>query len=363
MEKFGSGQGFLKAGLLGFNKSGKTHTAILLALATRKLLKSKKPVALFDTEAGGEYVAKMVKAATGMDLVGMKSRSLSDLMKMAVECEKEASVLVVDSITHVWREVCDAYLKQVNEARDAMHRPRRQRLEFQDWAVIKSQWAKWTDFYLNSKLNIIICGRAGYEWDFQESENADGSTRKELVKTGVKMKVESEFGFEPSLLIEMERLQVEDQKRSGHFKIVHRATVIGDRFDAMDGHTADNPTGDWFLPHLSLLVPGATNTVDTTVKTDCGVDENGDAKFYRERRDRAKLIEEIEGEVIKRWPGQSKEEKRDRVVCFEKAFDTKSWTAISSLSYEKLAIGLDYIVTNYPVATDLVAAESAGVSQ
>lgn len=344
MEAFGTGQGFLKAGLLGFAKSGKTHTAMLLAVELRKRLALTTPVALFDTEASGEYIAGRVKAATGQDLVGMKSRAFVDLMKMARECEAGAAgILIVDSITHVWREVCDSYLEQVNKARDSQNKSRRTRLEFQDWAIIKAKWANWADYFLNSRLHIIICGRAGFEWDFEESENADGSTRKDLVKTGVKMKVESEFGFEPSLLVEMERVQVPDEKRNGRFKLVHRATVIGDRFDSMDGLSTDNPSGEWFAPHLALLTPGASNIVNTTSRTDLGVNEEGDAEFVRERRRRAILCEEIEGELVKAYPGQSKEEKKAKVMLVEAGFKTKSWLAVQAMPAEKLAAGLAII--------------------
>ena len=55
--------------------------------------------------------------------------------------------------------------------------------------------------YLNSPLHIVLCGRAGFDWDFNETEGDDGSIKKELVKTGVKMRVESQFGFEPAQLL------------------------------------------------------------------------------------------------------------------------------------------------------------------
>jgi hypothetical protein len=105
------------------------------------------------------------------------------------------------SVTHTWRELCEAYLKQVNERR-ARHarekhwtfKPQRS-LEFQDWGTVKGLWNdNWTQFYLNAPLHLIICGRAGYEYDFEETDNG----KKELVKTGVKMRTEAEFGFEPS---------------------------------------------------------------------------------------------------------------------------------------------------------------------
>ena len=70
---------------------------------------------------------------------------------------------------------------------------------------------------------MIVCGRAGFEYDFQEKE--DGSGRKELVKTGVKMKAESEFGYEPSLLVHMERAS--DLKDLS--KVHREASILKDR--------------------------------------------------------------------------------------------------------------------------------------
>lgn len=336
MMTFGKGQGYLKAGFLGFNKSGKTHTAMLLACELRKLLGLKTPIAIFDTEATAEYVAKRIKAETGLDPVGEKSRSLSDLMKLSRECEAGASdILIVDSVTHIWREVCAAYLDQVNRARDASNKPRRSRLEFQDWSNIKEKWGTWTELYLNSKLHIIICGRAGYEWDFQETEDSVGNVHKELVKTGIKMKVETEFGFEPSLLVQMERVQVmEEGKLSRPF--VHRATVLGDRFDVMDGATADNPSGEFFLPHLRELVPGAHNAVDVALKTDMGVDEAGQASYDRERRDKEVILEEIKAAMVQAYPGQSAAEKKIKVDLLDACFGCKSWAAVERKPTDRL---------------------------
>jgi hypothetical protein len=178
--RLGTGQGYLKAGFLGFQKSGKTFTAMLLAIGTRKFFGLTGPIAMFDTEGGSEYIARVVQRETGTDLVGVRSRAFDTLCTMAEECVSAGvSVLIVDSVTHVWRELCDAYLKQLNERLVAKKLPRRQRLEFQDWAHVKGVWSRWADFYLNAPLHIIICGRAGYEYDMELNEETG---RKELVK-------------------------------------------------------------------------------------------------------------------------------------------------------------------------------------
>lgn len=352
---FGTGQGFAKVGVFGFAKSGKSFTSALLAIEIHKQFGIKTPIAAFDSEGGIEYITPMVKKATGLAPIGMKSRSLKDLLNTVKDCESgAASILIVDSISHVWKEVCSSYLDQVNKARDSMNRPRRQRLEFSDWSTIKDYWHVWTDAYLNSKLHIITCGRATWDWDFEEVEDTNGSVRKELRKTGTRMAVEREFGFESSLLIEMDRVQIPIDGRPGHFSIVHRATIIGDRFNEMDGSTIDNPTGEWFRPHLTRLVPGAENIIDTTSQTDMNIDEAGDAEYNRDRRQRTILAEEIQGEMLRAWPGQTKEEKLAKVKALEACFQTKSWTKVEQMGQGELRNGLQilraWIEQNGPVA-------------
>jgi AAA domain len=363
MRPMGTGQGYLKAGFLGFQGSGKTYTATLLAVLTRQHFKLKGPIAFFDTEAGSEYVAPTVKKLTGQDLIGVRSRSFGDLVATAREAEREgASVLIADSMTHVWRELCDAYLNEVNEARQRNKQSKRQRLEFQDWGIIKGTWAEWTDFYLNSKLHIIICGRAGYDYDFEENEETH---RKELIKTGVKMKTEGEFGFEPSLLVEMIMQQNLPQGRrrsaakpKAGVSVSRLAIVIKDRFSVIDGaETVFTTQGGakkldselaavlrFFKPHLDLLVPGAHAPVDTEIKTQTGVDETGDAQFYRDRRERVILCEEVQGEILKLYPGQTGAEKKAKADLLDEVFRTRSWTKVETLiSLPDLRAGLESI--------------------
>lgn len=334
MKTLGTGQGYLKAGFLGFPKAGKTYTACELAVGTRAFFKHEGAIAMFDTEGGSEYIAPRIKKETGKDLLGIRSRSLGDLLTVAKECiEGNVSVLIVDSMTHIWREVCDAYLAEVNAYRKTKKLYPRTKLEFQDWNPIKAKFGEWTDFYLNSPLHIIICGRAGYEYDHIVNEETG---KKELQKTGVKMKTESEFGFEPSLLIEMER----EQTRESSKPIVHRATVIGDRFGIIDGKTCDDPTFKFFLPHINMLKAGAHAPIDTSIKTVMGVDEVGDDEYRRFKKEQTILLEEIQNEMLKRWPSTSAVEKQAKVRCIELLFQTSSWTKVESLRPPVLRRGL-----------------------
>lgn len=341
LQELGNDAGYLKAGFMGFQGSGKTFTATLLAIGVKKYFDLAGPVALFDTEAGSPYISKMVEEATGQKMVGRRSRAFDDLLKVGRACEENGvSVLIVDSITHVWRELGKAYLKQVNDRqRQKIERAGgifspRQRLEFQDWSNIKDKWAEWTDFFLNSPLHIIICGRAGYEYDFEDREDGTG---KDLVKTGIKMKVEGEFGYEPSLLVNMERHQTVDGVSTS---ITRRAMIIKDRFNLIDGKSFDNPTFDSFLPHVQSLTPGGHVVIDTAVKSDAGVGEDGESAWKREQKERVVLCEEIQGELLRAWPGQKAEEKKAKTEAIETAFGTRSWTKVEGMDSATLRSGL-----------------------
>jgi len=268
--------GHLKAGLLGFEKSGKTMTAVLLALVTRMMLGLKGPLGFFDTETGSVYVRPMVEKFTGQKLLTKRARSLDAVMSFGQHCIDEGvSVGVVDSVTHIWRAVCESYLEAVNRRR-AEHKLSPRFLEIQDWAPIKKRWALWANFYLNSPLSLIACGRAGFEYEWTDSEeqrDGNGKPKKELNKTGIKMKAEGEFGYEASLLIQMVREQEFDGSATA---IARRAIVIGDRFGVLDGKTHAFPSvgqdfdkalaevSTFFKPHLALLISGGHASVDTS---------------------------------------------------------------------------------------------------
>jgi hypothetical protein len=69
--------------------------------------------------------------------------------------------------------------------------------------------------------------------------------------SGVKLKAEGELGFEPSLLVHMER-----EQDLGEHEISHVAHVLKDRrpdAKSLDGKSIINPTFAHFLPHIEYL--------------------------------------------------------------------------------------------------------------
>lgn len=313
--------GYLKAGFLGFAGSGKTHTAFELAIGARRFFGLDGPIAMFDTEDGSSYWAKRVRERTGKALMVEKGRTLDGLMETAEEAQAAGcSVLIVDSITHVWREVCDAYLAAIQKAAREKKWRVPDRLEFQDWNRIKGNWARWPNWYLTSPMHVIVCGRAGHEYEHEEDDRG----KKQLVKAGIKMKVEGEFGFEPSILVEMYR----EQDPETHVVTAH-AHILKDRFDLIDGKVFDRPTFETFLPHVQMLAPSAHSPVDTSTGTKFELDDRGRTAWEAEKAKRADLAEEIQHLFTLLWPGQSADDKRARAAAAEMHWPgTKSMKAL-----------------------------------
>lgn len=341
-------QAYLKAGFFGNAGSGKTTTASYLAIAISKQLGDGKPVAFFETEAGSDFMIERFKQE-GITLLRKKSHALADLIAVAQEAEKACSVLIVDSISHVWAELCEAKLKAINAWRQKKGWNKIDKLEFQHWADVKREWAKWTTLFLNSSMHIIVCGRAGNTWEFQENEETG---KKDLVKGGTKMKAEGEFGYEPSLLVEMVRVQKGSEPGQGW---KHRAFILKDRTDSINGMAFDferakkgYQKGDFkitfkaFQPVIKALnIGGAQRTIDENASSEkLFVQEEGgsDYEFVKKQKDIA--LEEIEGLMVAFAPGQSKEEKMLKGQLIETLFNTRSWTEVTTRPLGELQLAV-----------------------
>jgi hypothetical protein len=310
----------LKAAFYGEGGSGKTHSATLLALGVREQFKLEGPIAFFDTERGSDYLRARVERATGRKLLVKKSRALPDLLGVVDEClERSVSVLIVDSVTHIWREVCDSYLAELKAVAEKRKWRVPDSLEFQDWNRIKGMWARWADLFLNSPLHIIVCGRSG---DVYEQETNERTGKKSMVKAGTKMKAEKEFQYEPGLLAEFEHAYDGDDK-------VVRCRVMKDRFDLINGKECTFPTYDFFKPHIDQLNPSSHAPVDTAGKTTYGLDEHRTDDWKREVELREIAAEKIQAAMTLVWPGQTAAEKRAKAEALQRFWHSTSWIEVS----------------------------------
>lgn len=325
-KKAESTSAYLKAGFMGFAGSGKTFTATTIAIGLAQLINEKKlaqagkPIFFLDTETGSDYVTPKIREA-GLEIYAAKTRSFLDCIEAINECQDAGSVLIIDSITHVWREFCDAYKKKKN----------RSRMEMLDWMAVKEEWARFTDAYVNSSAHIIMCGRAGFEYEHEVDEV---SGKKQLIKSGIKMKAEGETGYEPSLLVLMER---ETDVRTN--TVVRTAYVLKERFDCIDGKSMANPTFADFLPHIQRLNLGGVQLgVDTTRdSTALFASGDGDTQWKYEMRQKDIALDEIKEEITKHLGfGTDHETKKNKAELLEKVSGTRSWARVEAMKWPEI---------------------------
>jgi hypothetical protein len=237
--------------------------------------------------------------------------------------------MIIDSITHIWNELIESYLKK-NE---------KKRLSLRDWQPLKATWKDFTDRYVNTKIHMIWCARSADVWEEAEDPE-DGS--KELRKTGTKPRTEAQLGYEPSLLMEMESVQLSARIGGAY---IHRAYVKKDRFDVIDGQVFDNPTFDSFYPHIVLLNLGGEHKAIETDRNSQDMFERGDTGEQR-RLNREILLEKISNEIKLLYPGMSENDKMARIKFLQEVFESNSWTEISTRHpMDRLEAGLKILRT------------------
>lgn len=322
---------YLKLGMLGFEGSGKTFTAIDFAIGMCKLTKRTK-IAFFDTEKGSDFHIDKCKKV-GIELLVLKSRSFKDLCDAIREAEANPDVgfMITDSITHVWRDLVQTWLNKKG----------RNFLTMKDWGVLKTEWGQYTDLYVNSKLSIAMLGRAGHE--YETSEDEDGNDQ--ISKSGTKMKVETETGFEPDLLLEMfksHKVTVKKNKAGKSKKMVergfvNRCVVLKDRTDTMNGAELEYPKFKDFQSVIkSLNIGGEHQGVDLT-RTSEGVFTNDDQSWYAAKRRKDMAIESIkEALILAGLNGTAKETVKTRTETLIKYFGTSTEPGIGAKTADDL---------------------------
>ncbi len=324
---------FLKMGMMGFAGSGKTYTATSIAIGLHKLAAIRKPVFFLDSELGSDWVKPRFDAA-GIELFTAKTRAFKDLLEAVPEAEANAALLLVDSLTSFWVELTTSYMKKKN----------RTRLQFEDWSYLKNEWRAFTDMFVNSSLHIIVCGRAGYEYDYSTDQETG---KKNLEKTGIKMKAEGEMGYEPSLLVLMER-----EMDMATTTIRHIAKVIKDRSTLLDAKEFSDPTFEAFLPHIKCLNLGGKQLGVDTTRTSVNMipadvrDNNATQRKI--------VLDEIESLLVRFYPSTSGADRKSKLDLLHTTF-AASWTEMETVmplkrlraGYDSLYLGLEGTPSRY----------------
>lgn len=323
-------QAFLKAGIYGDAKSGKSYTASLIAIGLHKLINSQKPIAYFDTETGSEYLLPTLYQPAGIKLISYKSRSFSDLLTVYKEAVGGmAEILIIDSISHVWAEIQRAYKQKYNTTY----------IEMQDWQPIKENWGAFTDEYLNAKLHVIVCGRSKEMYEQQINDKG----KAQQVVVGTRMATEKNLAYEPSLLVEMEKVL---DKHTGF--ITPRAWILGDRFSQIDGKVFDKPTFNTFMPHIGMLnIGGEHQGVDVSSSSKNLFNDDNDNNRYEYNKKKAIALEKIEAEMDLRFPSRTDAGKQKRLNVCKEIFGTFSKVEIEAMRLETLLEKLT-LLSNLP---------------
>jgi hypothetical protein len=333
-------QSYLKMGVYSEAGAGKTYTMSLIAIGLHKYIKSQKPITFFDTEAGSDYVFPILFKPSGIRLKVVKSRSFSDLMAAYEEAQSISDIFIGESLYHVWNELQESYKKKNNI----------QRIEFQDWNILKPEWNKFTTMFLNASIHSIVGSRSKDDYEYVQNERG----KKELNKTGTRMATEKNLSYEPSLLVEMEK--VIDPKTNFW---IPRAWVLKDRFDQIDGKAFDKPTFETFLPHIQMLnLGGKQGGVDTSRTSEALFSADDGEAIAKIRHDQAKWVDEIEQTLIAAYPGRSADETKKKLDLLHMAFGAYGWETIKSMKPDVLLTGLGKI--KEAITADLAAIAANG---
>jgi len=325
---------YLKVAAQGFAGTGKTYTLAEIArelIEQRKRLDPSTPmrVAMIDTEKSSGFLRRVFDKA-GIELVVRETRALTDVIQAIDLCESGyAPVLLLDSISHIYENFVEAYKAD----------RKRTKLEMLDWGVLKPRWKEtFSSRFVRSRIDILFTGRAGYEYDSNETvDERTGKKKLEIYKSGVKMKVDGETAYEPDIVLHMDRVEeLLDEK-----KVVYReCTVLKDRSGLLDGKTLRNPTGVEFAPVFSyLLTNPAAQVADEPEGNDRSLFHDDDATEAKKLK-REILLEKIEETIRKAAPGQSTAEKTFRQALLEGCFGTLSWREVTVMDLARLEIGL-----------------------
>lgn len=311
---------YFKMAAHGIAGSGKTYTLARVAGGLHKEIKSTKPIVIFDTEKSSKFLKPFFEQYKIPVLV-RTSRSLTDLTHTMDFCRSGgADILLIDSITHVWEN----FLKAFKEKKG------RSFIQFQDWGVLKPLWkTSFSDRIVDDPYHIFFTGRQGDTYD----TTTDDDGKDSLVKTGVKMKAETDTAYEPDVLVMMERVQEFGENPGDPMVVYRRATIMKDRSTLTDGKTFRNPSFKDFKPVIDFLLQGSpVGFVQSTAGDDKDLIRTEEDN--REEKARAVIWSERVNSLLDRYAGGTKkEDKSNRVELQQLAYHGEtSETAISKMS-------------------------------
>lgn len=319
---------FSKIGVTGFEGSGKTYTSALIMAGIYRYTNQEKPILLFDTENSSRFLNDFFKDLK-VEVKVVKSRSLTDLNE-AIELVNKGDFdsLMIDSISHVWSHLQDSY-KEERGKKD---------LSMYDWGQITPIWKKkFSSPFVESRGHILFTGRAGNEY---ENEINQDSQKREIFKSGTKLKAQNETGYEADLLLLMSTQTKNTESKTKKSTSYRECFVLKDRTNKIDGKIFKNPTFEDFLPFFETVLNGEYRPINYKLSSSDNfkyLKKYEERKNYGEKKDL--LLEEIKACFLKMELGTSTKDKALKVKILETVLGGKTAKHMEKLRVDDLEKG------------------------
>lgn len=197
------------------------------------------------------------------------------------------------------------------------------KFRFQKWWILENDIFI-TDFFIWKK-GIVI------EVDGRNEETG----KREIFKSGIKMKAETETAFEPDILVLMQKVQdlISEEK-----SVWRQAMVVKDRTTQIDGKTFKNPTFEDFYPAIKVLLDGTLREVHGNQIPDTFAEfEN---KYSEVAKDREILVAEIEGTFSLMGLGTGAKDKQVKSWALNQVYGVNSIEALGKKNNTAIREGL-----------------------
>lgn len=239
-------QAAIKCSMYGPPGSGKTFSALLFAEGLAK--HTQKRIAYVDTENGTHFYSTAVPGREyhpeAFDFDVLSTRSLTEVLKEAKAVIKggQHSVIVLDSISHLWDAAMAAYTGP---------RLTSGGIPLGAWSKIKAPYKELVKLLIDSPLHVFILGRQANVFESDE----DGEMRA----GGVKMRAEGETAYEPHICLRM--ISERTTKQGKKTVVLKEQTICAiaekDRTGLLSCKRIEWPNFDNVIaPIIGILTPG-----------------------------------------------------------------------------------------------------------
>jgi hypothetical protein len=332
-----TGVRYFKGGYYGPPGGGKSIAAALTIIGCYRHWGLKRPVFIYDSDRGAQYLKPLFDfAGIGVE-VDDTSTSLADLLDDFKYAEQHGDFFLIDSLADPYEEVISAYLKTQGN---------RQYVEIGDYPTIFRTWSEKFEIpFKSASIHAIWTSKPKGIYQQEIDEEASARKQRNVYKT---IKVDdaatggkaTEFG--PGLTMECAfEISPEGRKRY--------AEVTKDRFIELTGKkfywsepllenggvnfaklVDSNEVFQSLSPHLLRIELDAKHRQIDETRTSSVFFLNGKKTEETNHFERRKcLIEEIQNLIIMKFPGQSADEKAAKIKIVKFLFDTTVWETVS----------------------------------